>query len=668
MTEPSVIGSVADLREGQVLLPGFVSRRDDGLYIDLLAIDSRSLITPFIERVFASGARFTDLDYGLFLKLLFLWEPADIDRQLEELKQRNQAPQLRLARDIVVFPAERRDIYRGVKVLDGGKGAEYVFEQISVEREIADPAASDGSGKRMVAERLYADFDEFVAALWEKGVRFGIDAKAVRDAIARDKAERMTIAQSVAPNEGRDASVDEQTDLLHRDNAPRLLPNGRMDLNIYRNRFPQVNKGTRLFKKVSRVSGVSGWDVTGRELPPVPIKDFDIQTLAGPGTQVVKDAGGECVVAMADGFLNIDGQSGQISVIDKIVSREGVSMRTTGDLQLAGDEYEEHGEVQEKRSINGHHMTFFADVYGNITSNGGRVTLKRNVSGGTVQSSGGNVFVEGGASRSSLQASGGSVTANHAETCAIVADKVRIGRAVRCDIVANEVEIENCEGCAIAAKQITIKTSTTRKDEATAVTLLLPDMTRFDRDRKMLLESCVEIEAQIAKHMAALQVLTAQPDMKSYLTIQPKIKAKTIVMSAAQQVQWQGLMARIAPTLRQLGTLNGAIQNFRRGIADAEGEIEALAEARRTAAQGLFCNIESVLGDTLVHTLRQSSEHKPLASLPAKELHKRLREPGDGSPRLFFGSSGSFAWQPPLEEEPSSDDSSGAPPKSTGAD
>ena len=74
------------------------------------------------------------------------------------------------------FPAERRDIYRGVKILDDGKGAEYVFEQISVEREIDDPDAPDGSGKRMVAERLYADFDEFVAALWEKGLRFGIDA------------------------------------------------------------------------------------------------------------------------------------------------------------------------------------------------------------------------------------------------------------------------------------------------------------------------------------------------------------------------------------------------------------------------------------------------------------------------------------------------------------
>ena len=650
MTEPSVIGNVAELGEGQVLLPSFVGKHEDGLYVDLLAIDSRSLIAQFVERVFTSGARFAGLDYDLFLKLVFLWEPADIDRQLEEFKRKGKLPQLRLARDIVPFPQERRDIYRGVKILDGGKAAEYIFEQIGVEREEDDPEAPDGSGRRKFVERLYADFDEFIAALWEKGIRFGIDARAVTDAIARDKAERLTIAHLTPPTEGKDAGVDEQTDLLHRDDAPRLLPNGRMDLHHYRNRFPQVMAGTRLFKKIPRVAGVSGWDVQGKELAPAVIKDFDIQTLAGIGTQVVKDGTGEYVVAAHDGFLDIDAKSNQISVIDKIVSREGVSMRTTGDLSLSGDDYEEHGEVQEKRVVEGHNMTFLADVFGNILSDGGRIAIKQSISGGTVHSPGGSIVVEGSASRALLEARRGEVVVSRAEGCLFIADRVRIERAVNCDIVADEVEIELAEGCAIAAKKVVLKTSTARKDEATVVTLLLPDLTRFELELKRLEESRGAIEAEIAKHNAALQALTAQAEMKSYLAILASMKAKTLTMSPAQQVQWQALLTRLAPTLRHVATLNGAIQQARQNVAVTDEDIEALGQARQVAAQGISCAIAAVAGDTRVHTLRQAFDEPALASLSPKGLHKRLHEAGDSASRLFSGSSGSFEWQPPPEE------------------
>lgn len=648
----SAIGNAADLREGQVLLPGFVSHRDAGLFVDLQVLDSRGLMVEFVERVFRSGARFAGLDYELFLKLLFLWEPADIDRQVAELTARGLPAELRLAGDIVAFPQERREIYRGVKVLDAGAAVEYIFERISVEREIDDAAAP--GGKRTVAERLYADFDEFVAALWEKDVRFGIDAKAVRDAIAGDSAERLLIARSLPPKNGKDAGIDEQTDLLHRDDAPRLLPNGRMDLHHYRNRFPQVRQGTRLFRKVPRIAGISGWDVTGKELAPTEIKDFDIATLAGPGTEVVRDAGSECVVAASDGFLDIDAQSGQISVIAKIVSREGVSMRTTGDLVLSGDEYEEHGEVQEKRSITGRNMTFFADVFGNIISDGGRITLKRNLGGGSLQAAGGEIVVEGGASRATLEAPRGSVTLNRAENCRIVAARVHVARAVNCDIVADEIEVEVAEGSAIAARHIVVGNATPRRDEATTIAVLLPDTTRLENDRKGLGESRTAAEAQVAKFSAALQALTAQPDIKSYLSIQPKVAAKTLVMSAAQQAQWQALLARIAPTLRQLAACNAAIQKARQQITEKDAEIAALDQARREASRGLYCRIETVSGDTVVHTLRQSSNQKPLADLLYKELHKRLREPGDGTPRLFFGSSGSFEWRPP-EDAPAAE-------------
>jgi hypothetical protein len=128
------------------------------------------------------------------------------------------------------------------------------------------------------------------------------------------------------------------------------------------------------------------------------------------------------------------------------------------------------------------------------------------------------------------------------------------------------------------------------------------------------------------------------------------VAAQPLVMSTAQQVQWQALIARIAPTLRQVAACNAAIQKARQQIAATDDEIAALDEGRREESRGIYCRIETVSGDTLVHAMRQSSEQKPLGDLPAKELHKRLREPGDGAPRLFSGSSGSFEWQP--QEDP----------------
>jgi hypothetical protein len=419
-------------------------------------------------------------------------------------------------------------------------------------------------------------------------------------------------------------------------------------LHHYRNRFPQVTAGTRLFRKIPRIAGISGWDVQGKELAPEAVKDFDIATLAGPGTEVKRD-GGECVVATMDGFLDIDAQSGQISVLDKIVSREGVSMRTTGDLSLAGDDYEEHGEVQEKRVVEGHNMTFLADIFGKIVSDGGRVTLKRNISGGAIQNAGGGIFIEGGASRSLLEARRGSVTANHAETCVIVADKVTLGRAIRCDIVADEVEIQSSEGSSIAAKRVTIKSATERKDDGTVVTLLMPDLSRFEREAARLEDMRREAAAEIAASENSLAELAALPDMKTYLTIQPRIKAG-MTMGASQQVQWQALLARIAPTLRQMAGLNGDMKAAQETIAETAQELAALALERQTSTQGICCNIEAVAGFTTVRTLRQSFDEKPLANLAPKDLHMRLREAGDASARLFSDDSGSFEWQPPAED------------------
>ena len=115
--------------------------------------------------------------------------------------------------------------------------------------------------------------------------------------------------------------------------------------------------------------------------PPIPA-DADIGAMAGHGTLVERTGGSEFLVAQQAGFLNVDPANSKISIDAKIISHDGVSSRTTGNLQLTGD-YEEFGEVQEMRVIEGEGITLHADVFGKIISRGGLILLSRNLVGGS---------------------------------------------------------------------------------------------------------------------------------------------------------------------------------------------------------------------------------------------------------------------------------------------
>lgn len=654
---PSAIGDLASLAEGQVLLPGFVSRRNDGLWVDLGELTTPGLLIGFVDRVFQGGTRFAGLDYGLFLKLLFDYTPEDFAALRAGFEKAGRPPEMRLADDIVPFPAARQGIYRGVKLLGNGEAAEYLFEQVLIDvitdtppDEIPDAtgACPDGGSTAVTPmERAHLDFDEFVAALWCKGIRYGIDAATVRAAIAADKVERLTIAAQKLPRQGTDASIIEQTDCLHRNDAPRIRSDGRMDLCQFQNRFPQVMAGTRLFKKVPRVPGVSGWNVLGRELPPAAVKDFDINSLAGTGTRVEHISGnGEYVVAAMDGFLNLDIRSGQVSVTAKIINREGVSARTTGNLSLAGDEYEEHGEVQEKRLVEGHHMTFLADVFGRVVSDGGRILFKQNLAGGAARSNGGSIVVAGSASRATLEAKGGTIEVGKAESTLLVGQVVRITHAVMCDIVADEVVIERAEACAIAARRVSIGQATMRRSEPTIASLLLPDEEGIDRAVAATQAEMRKAIDEETHQRAQLAALAEQADMKTYLSLHPKIQANSIVLTPLQTANWQKLLARIAPQLREYSGLQGAAEKARQQAEDCRQRIEMIEAERRAAIAAVACSIRQVAGETIVRTLRLAANLPPLASLSSRELHIRLRERGTPEERIFNGEHGSVAWSP----------------------
>lgn len=632
-----------DIKTSGLTLPAYVLMRPEGVFINLSPPPQQDILKLFVERLFSNEARFAELDYARFIRLLY--------GTISEITSNGSATEIRIAGNIVRFPPQRRNLYRGVNILDGGERAEYMFEPVFLEVNAEGPAHAEQVGGDRAAANEAApvarstrdtelqptrlDFDEFVADMWLKGVRFGIDAESVRKVIDNGTAIRMNIARQLEPTDSKDAAIVEESDTLRQDNAPLILPNGKADLRRARNRFPQVAKDTRLLRKIPRVLGEPGYRVTGAVIEPRLPEDIDLNKLAGEGTRI--EQGGELLVAAMDGFLCIDENSGNIQITKKIENKGGISAKATGDIKLAVDEFTEHGEVQEGRIVEGRHMTFRSDVFGTILARDGNIQLEKNIGGGRAQSIGGNITVKGLAFNSTLEAWDGSITAGVAEGCIIIGKTVIIERAVNCEIVAEELQLGIAEGCAIAGKTIQIASSNLRKHRETIVTLLLPDITAIDKQIAEAKGNLLQIKNALQAKTRETLATQSDPGYAKYLAIAEKIKSGQIKLTAEQQVEWQRIVNQYAPIQK------GSESLMKKCLA-LEVEIERLSQARSASGAGERCEIKEILGDTIVRKLDTNAGISVFRDLPARELKERLNHHGTPQERIFSKRNGSIEW------------------------
>ncbi|MCD2518628.1 FapA family protein [Massilia sp. G4R7] len=603
-----------------------IIREDDGVYADLGALGPA--LVAAVDAIFLKNQYLAGLDYRALVKALFGHGP-------ELPPHPRGAGLVRLADDILPFPAARRPLYRAAKIADGE--AEYYFEPVFLR---------DDEG---VEQPASLDADEFVADMWTKGIRFGLDVDAVRGAISSGTAGRIVVARRLPAKAGEDARVVEVTGDMHRSDAPRQLANGKLDLLSFQNRFPQVLRGKRLLQKLPRVAGESGFDLNGIVLAPDVPEDLDFNAWCGPGTVIDRLAEGEFLVALQDGFINVERGSSRVSVGDKIVSHDGVSVRTTGNLDLSGD-FEEFGEVQENRVVEGESITVHADVYGHIASRGGTVLLNRNLMGGSAKNADGPVIVQGVASGAIIQSAKGNVQLQRAENCIISGAKVTVLEAVNCDIMADEVEIAQAEGCAIAARIVRVERALPRGHSEMRVFVLRPDCARIDKAIGMIRERVGQFGQLAAQRRAAIGNLTAQPDVASYVKLAGRVRKGELVLTPEQQPAFKKMAAAVAPALKQMATLSQEIKDIETEQA-AGAEVLGRLERQRAAHDGaVSVAIQSVAGDVTVRALdiepdTSGVETKPYDQ-PARTIKAKLRE-ASGAEVLFAGSSGSFTWSTP---------------------
>ena len=597
--------------------------RADGVYADPTV--SGQVMGAAVDAVFSRNRYFVDLDYALLQKIVYNTGP-DLPKAVAGVTM------VRFASAIADFDPRRRQLYKAVKL--GAGNAEYYFEPVV----LTDPDDPDGEG---VMASL--DVDEFVADVWSKGVRFGIDIGAVRMAIHAGKAERINVARRLDPVPGIDAQIIEVSAQLHRSDAPRQLANGKLDLMTFQNRFPQITKGMRLLKKVPRRQGATGFELSGLAIePPIPA-DLDLGAIAGKGVAIDYGAEGEFLVSLQAGFLNVDGASGKLSVEEKIVSRDGVSSRTTGNLKLTGD-YEEFGEVQEKRVIEGESITIHADVFGIIVSRGGTIALNNNLVGGSATNARGDIRVKGVASGSVLQTSAGEVVLNRAESCIISGTRVVIEHAANCEIMADEVVIGLAEGCAIAARRVTIEQAGPRKQSEMQIFALEPDSARIDEAIATMSLKVTSFGALVEQRKADMERMTSEPEVRKYVMLASKVRKNEVTLTAEQLPQFQKMAAAVGPALKAIARVSLDVKAAETELQAATALVAQLVQQRSDFAGQSTVTVAKVSGDTLLRSMKFNPDGRVLYDMPSKDITTRLRANASGDV-IVSASAGTIDWR-----------------------
>jgi hypothetical protein len=628
-------------------MPVFVYNRADGVFVDLPKLSmAEGGFERFVERMFENGARFTGLDYDLFLKLLY------DEEWLVETK--DKASSLKVAESIVRFQPERQTLYRKVKLLPGDMRAEYMFEPVSIEESYQAPLYGDPEGgvapilgyetkTREVATKL--DFDEMVTDMWLKGVKFGLREEAIRKTIASGDTVRLPLAMHCDPTPSRDAEIIEVCADLHRDNSPKLLANGKADLSVYKNRFPHVKKGTRLLKKVPRKLGKPGHRVTGEAIEPDMPKDLDLQKLSAIGTALEEGTDGEYLVATMDGFVGIDAKSNSISITEKIETNEGISAKTTGDLALAADEFIEHGEVQEGRTVKGKHMTFMSDVFGNVISDEGNIVISGNLSGGRAESKSGNVTLNKRATRAVVLAREGELKAAQCESCTLIGKVVRVEHAVNCEIIADELYADMVEGCIIAGKKIKIRSAGERRGTETLVTMVVPDSAIIGQGIADTMKALAEAQATVAGKMSEIDALKSEPEFAKFLALRGRIESGAIKLTAEQSGNWQKMVEKNSRLIQQLAALLREADALGASVKDMEEVLASMEREQEAMGKDISCVIESIVGHTVGQTMRMTNGVDSLCVMSGSTIRNTLQTMDGRKERVFYGDDGSIEWK-----------------------
>jgi uncharacterized protein (DUF342 family) len=663
-----IVGNPADLKEGEILLPGFIVRKPGGLFADLALLEKQpNAFAEFVAHTFSADAYFPGLDYRAFQTILY--DPETTAKVRANLVAAGRGTELRFADAVARFPQSRKSLYRAVKTSAQFADASYFLEPAVIEKTVSSIAEDGTLVNRTVTEPARLNFDELIAHLWNFGVRYGILEADVRGRVAEDmpKVGWITVARQLDPQPGKDAEIREEFDKLHRDRSPAVRADGSVDLRHFKNTFPQVAKDVRLVRKIPRAFGRPGRNVGGFPIEPPQPKDIDLERLAGGWVRCEKHGNIEYLVSSLAGFLNIDPKSNQFFITERLINRGGISVRTTGSLNIEAEEFDEHGDVEKGFTVSGNSIRVRGNVFGSVHSKRGAIKIGGNVSQGEIRNADGPVEIAGFASNAYIEANKGEVTLKRAENSVIRAQSVVLGEIRNCTVVADRIEIAKLQNCVIAGNSVSvgtaaIKPGVSERDE-NIFALEVPDLTAIERGiaerDHAIAEATQALAAKRAEHtrkQTRYGQIMALPAMRSYLDQARKAKElrdagkppspEQTRAFAQQRSQLLSELTEISELATALKALEAALAPLEKSLGDLK-RAKADDEAKMAElSAGVSISVGNVTGLTVVRKRKiaaQTVRIRDIQELPA--LRKELDSLGEASDRVFQGESGSVDWK-----------------------
>lgn len=281
----------ADLR-----LPSFVIQNERGIFIHLEPLINREILLSFLNYIFGEKYYFSDMNYLGITKILYDFEKTKTDF-CQNMKKLRKAPEIKIASGFKKFDEKRIPLYRKPIITKGGKSAEYFFGPAYVE-EI-------GENGKMKEVQAKIDIDEFIAAMWNQDIRFGLEVKDIQQAIHEDKQARLIIAREKDPTTGKDAVLEPAISF---DIKLGIKESSRtkVDMLVYEQSFLHIEKGVPLYKKIPREHGSLGWTIHGKQIDPEIPKDFSIDSYVGIGVEKETRDGIDYLVSAYSGFPRIE--------------------------------------------------------------------------------------------------------------------------------------------------------------------------------------------------------------------------------------------------------------------------------------------------------------------------------------------------------------------------
>lgn len=606
---PDILAVQNETHEGieGVSLPEYIKKTNNGLCVDLSVfplpketkytdqeeqLPEQSFLA-FINKVISKGYFFEGLNYKTFITLLY--EARIIDAESLKRKQQDGSMLVPFAKEVKLFSSERRSLYKeaNLSLNVEGTSASYVFD-------IPTFPNPDNVWKAIPTE---FNIDEFIAFLWGKGIKYGVNEKEVGKVIQDKQTGHVIVAKQLEAKNGVDAKIRTLTDRMERSDVPKISATGRIILAERKNRFPQVEKGVPLIKKDPSKPGMPGRNILGHYIPSPEPLDFNLEGLVGNGTVLEKHSEGDRIIADRGGFVHYDNKDGGLVVyiLDAIKNIGGTNPKTTGDLlDLQGDYYEEFGGVTGV-NLGGYSFFIKGDVKdASIVSHGGLnetqsvVSVKGDVMNSDLTNENGDIQVESGliANHPRLRAPKGKIVGGNAENSAFTAKEVRLKNVANGVVIGEKISVESASGNTIfiASESIDIGLLNRLGKGDVRIFRAVPTFSSDEKNEE-------EIKNSIKKNLDALY---AVEQVKIYHGILQKVQSsvqqgKTLTREQGEKLTQMRVDAKKHCEVEKFNEAWQDVDTFKKNTDQLKRSLEelhAIKEKKKNLPKELKCSIK----------------------------------------------------------------------------